>query len=82
MPDSLTATSAVLTGVRPKLDYEGSILELMIDIALSYVDANGVPAAGRTVTFDAWQVLNSTQKENMQDIQNAIQSYIVANYFA
>lgn len=82
MADSLVANAAALTGVRPKLDELGAITELQIDIALSYVDGYGQPAAGRTVTFDAWQVLDITQKANMQDIQNAIQAHIVASYFA
>lgn len=82
MADSLTATSASLSGVRPKLDDGGVIQELQIDIALAYVDGAGRPAAGRTVTFNAWDVLDSAQKTNMQDIQNTIQAYIVANYFA
>jgi hypothetical protein len=81
MADSLTAVNAVLAGVHPSLDVNGGITQLTIDIALAYVDGAGQPAAGRTVSFDAWQVLSDAQKANMQDIQNTIQTHIAGTYF-
>ena len=82
MPDFLTATSSVLCGVRPSLDESGNIARLMIDIALSYSDQDGVPSVGRTVTFDAWELMTESQRLAMQDIQNTLQTYIAATYFA
>lgn len=82
MTDSLHAIASSLAGVRPTLDEAGSITALNVDINLSYADVNNTPVVGRTVSFNAWDVLSETQKTNMQDIQQTLLQHIVETYFA
>ena len=81
MADRLTATNSILAGVRPELDEKGALTGLYVDIALEYTAGDG-GKVGRTVTIDAWALLNEEQRINMQDIQNTMMNHIVSTYFA
>jgi hypothetical protein len=80
MADALTAVDSSLVGVRPELDASDNIVALYVNIALAYEAADGA-RIGRTVQFDAWNLLDSTQQQALQDIQQVINTYIVSTYF-
>jgi len=82
MPSTLHAIGSSLSGVHPTLNEAGELTALRVDIALNYADENSQFKTSTTVSFDVWEVLNETQKVNMQDIQQAIMNYITATYFA
>lgn len=78
---TLSATGSALSGVRPELNELGEIINLHVDIALRYANEDQSIVTGMTVTFNAWDVLDETQKTNMQDIQSTLMSYIITTYF-
>lgn len=82
MADTLVVTASALANVRPVTDSVGTISSMEIDVNLSYTDSNGGDPIGRMVTFDIWPLLTGAQQTALQDVQAAIQAYIVATYFS
>ncbi len=81
MPDVMQVTNSILAGVHPSLDDAGQLLGLTIDVALEYTSSDG-GKSGRQVSIDVWELMSETQRANMQDIQNTINTEIVARFFA